>query len=111
MLEQALSALEGQLLVRPLPVAPDDARDLEGHAALMLDDPAGLTPETRAAITSWVERGGVALALLGPRASLAQLGSTLEPFARGAVRWETTQAKGIDPRTAEWFGAEAQSFA
>jgi Mg-chelatase subunit ChlD len=110
LLEQALSALEGQLVVRPLPVAPDDARDLEGHAALLLDDPTGLTPETRAAITTWVERGGVAMALLGPRAAMAQLGSTLEPFARGGVRWEATEAKGIDPRSAQWMGAEAQSL-
>jgi hypothetical protein len=110
LLEQALSALEGQLLVRPLPVAPDDARDLEGHAALVLDDPTGLTPETRAAITTWVERGGVAMVMLGPRAATAQLGSTLEPFARGAVRWESTQIKGIDPKSAQWLGPEAQSL-
>ncbi len=111
LLEQALSALEGEFSVRPLAVIPDDTRDLEAHAALVLDDPPGLTPEARAAITSWVERGGVALALLGPHASLAQLGSTLEPFARGAVRWEATRAKGIDAKGVDWLGAEAQSLA
>jgi len=109
LLEQALAAL-GNVSVRPLPVVPDEGRELESHAALVLDDPAGLTPEARAALHTWVERGGVAVALLGPRATLAQLGSTLEPFAQGAVRWEVTSAHGLDPTSASWIGSEAESL-
>ena len=52
----------------------------------------------------------VVAALARQGAGLAQLGSTLEPFARGAVHWESTKAKGIDPQSLQWLGTEAQSF-
>jgi hypothetical protein len=93
-LEQALEALGRELAVRPLAVLPDEAAELSRLAFLIVDDPSGITPEARAVLTSWLTRGGIALALLGPRAATAQLGSTLEPFVNGAVRWETLSGPG-----------------
>jgi hypothetical protein len=110
LLAQALDALERQVTVRPLTLMPDDAKDLAELSALIVDNPPGLTPEMRTALTSWVQRGGVALALLGPRAVETQLGSNLEPFARGRVPWESTSSKGVDPRSAGPFGKEAESL-
>jgi hypothetical protein len=109
-IEQALAALEPGPRVRPLPVVPRDTGELEGVAALLIDDPPGLSPETRSALSDWVERGGVALALLGPRASSTQLASTLEPFARGAVHWEASTGAGVRPGSAPWLGEEAGSL-
>jgi hypothetical protein len=109
-LEQALAALGTEAVVRPLSLVPDDGKELANLAALILDDPPGLIPEARAALRAWIERGGVALAFLGRRAAAAQLGSTLEPFARGAVRWEPTQQTSIDPASAPWLGSEANSL-
>jgi hypothetical protein len=110
-LEQALSALDTDAVVRPIPVIPDDPGDLSGFGALILDDPSGLPPEARVALTEWVNRGGVAVALLGPRAKSLQLGSTLEPFVHGAANWEATTAKGVAPDSLSWLGAEASSLA
>lgn len=109
-LEQALSALGNEAVVRPLSLVPDEAKDLKSLAGLILDDPPGLTPETRSALRAWLERGGVALAFLGPRAATAQLGSTLEPFTRGAVRWEPTEAVRVQVTNASWLGAESESL-
>ncbi|HLV22803.1 MAG TPA: VWA domain-containing protein [Polyangiaceae bacterium] len=110
-LEQALDALGGDLRVLPMPVLFDDVRELEKYSALVIDDPPGLSPESRAALLQWIGRGGVALALLGPRVESVQLGSTLEPFVSGgAVTWEATESAGIDPGTASWAGAEAASL-
>ncbi len=109
-LEQALAALGNEAVVRPLSLVPDEAKDLASLAGLILDDPPGLTPEARSALRPWFERGGVALALLGPKAATAQLGSTLEPFTRGAVRWEPTAATRVQVTNASWLGAEAESL-
>lgn len=109
-LEQALSALTPAPQVRPLPVVPDDAASYEKLAALLIDDPAGFPPETRAALSAFVRRGGIAVAFLGPHAQAAQLAATLEPFARGAVRWEETEPLGIDPDSMRWLGSERMSL-
>jgi hypothetical protein len=85
--EQALAALRLEADVRPLALVPDRAEDLAPFGALLLDDPPGLGPEVRRALGAWLEKGGVALAALGPAAASAPLGATLEPFVVGAVRW------------------------
>lgn len=109
--EQALEALALDVSVRPMSMMPDDDKELAGIAALVLDDPAGLGPEARAALVAWLERGGVAGAWLGPRVESVQLGTTLEPFLRGALSWDTTKAKGVDPASLAWLGAPAKSLA
>lgn len=110
LIEQALGALDAGATLRPLTSLPHETADLRDLAAVVIDDPPGLTPEARSALLSWVEKGGVALALLGPRAATLQLGATLEPFAQGAVHWEKTGARGVDPATLSWLGPEAQSL-
>jgi hypothetical protein len=112
LVEQVLSALERNVTVRPLTVMPDQAADLERDALLVLDDPAGLGPEARAALGTFAERGGMAVALLGPRAEARRIGATLEPFALGPVRWEQApKAAGADVASLGWLGAEAHSLA
>jgi hypothetical protein len=111
LIEQVLAALERELSLRPLTVVPDQAADLERDALVILDDPSGFGPEARAALTSFVERGGMAVALLGPRAEAGRLGATLEPFVIGPVRWERKpSAAGADPASLGWLGAEAKSL-
>lgn len=111
LVEQGLRALGEDIAVRPLSVLPDDTAALNRYAALVLDDPSGLPPEVRSAFEQWVTRGGVAAALLGRRAQNAVLGLTLEPFSEGALPWETTRAKGIDPSSMSWLGPEATGLA
>jgi hypothetical protein len=110
-LEQALHALGDSWIVRPLPFVPDDAGGLRGVAALVLDDPRGLSPEARTNVAHFVEQGGVAAALMGPRAAVTELGWTLEPFARGAARWEPLAGADIDVASVAWLGPEAASLA
>jgi Mg-chelatase subunit ChlD len=110
LLEQALAALGGELALRPLAVLPEDPKELARISVLALDDPPGLGPEVRDALSAWLATGKVAIAFLGPRAERVQLGSTLEPFAHGAVRWETTAAKGLDPESLSWLGPEAAAL-
>jgi hypothetical protein len=109
-LEQALSALSADTQVRPLALIPDDPKQLAEFGAVVVDDPPGLTPEARTALERWLEKGGVALALLGPNSERVQLGASLEPFARGAVRWEATRTTGIDPASLGWLGADTNTL-
>jgi hypothetical protein len=112
LLEQVVTALDREIQLTPLTVVPDQAADLEHDALLLLDDPAGLSPEARSALGAFAERGGTAVALLGPRAEMRRLGATLEPFASGPVRWEREPAaRGVDPSSLGWLGAEAASLA
>jgi hypothetical protein len=109
--EQALRALEIEAKLRPLALVPEEAKDLAELDALVLDDPTGFRPEARAAITKWLEGGALALALLGPNVSRAQLGSSLEPFALPGARWVTGATKDVSPRSASApLGSEAQSL-
>lgn len=108
--EQALEALALDVGVKPLPTLPDDPKELERFPALVLDDPGGLGPEARAALVEWLEHGGVALALLGPRAESVQLGTTLEPFVSGALSWTTTKSSGVDAASIAWLGAPGSSL-
>ncbi len=110
LVEQALHALESGAQVRPLMLLPDEPNDLQAYAAIVLDDPVGLTPEARHAMQEWLKHGGVGLALIGPTVESAQLGRSLDPFVNAAVPWVQTDAKGIDPSSAPWLGAEANSL-
>ncbi len=111
LIEQGFSAVRPEVSVRPLALLPDETRELDSYAALVLNDPPGLGPESRNALSEWLERGGVALGLLGPASSGLQLSSTLEPFAERSARWETSAvALDVDPATLAWLGPEAQSL-
>lgn len=106
--EQALSALELDLRVRPVPFLPDRAEDLDPFAGIVIEDPAGFTPEARRSLSAWLERGGVALLALGPHAPLAPLGASFEPLVSGSVGWGPSPVPGVDDRAAAVFGSAAQ---
>jgi hypothetical protein len=109
-IEQALAALSSRFGLRPLTAVPDEERELDRLRALVVDDPGGLTPETRAALGTWLGRGGVALGLLGPASESGEVGLSLEPFAEGSVRWEATQVPGLDPESVAWLGPETKGL-
>ncbi len=110
-LEQALAALRVDLGVRPLPSMPDRDDDLAPFVGIILDDPAGLTPEQRRALDRFFARGGVVLVALGPHAAQAPLGASLEPVLSHGVTWEKSPAAGVDPATAKsGFEDSAQSL-
>ncbi len=110
-LEQALHALSTGVPVRPLAELPREGAELADVAALFVDDPPGLTPETRSAIDSWLEQGAVAALFIGERAHDTQLGASLEPFLRGAVAWEANATGlNVDVPSFGWLGAEAESL-
>jgi hypothetical protein len=98
--EQALSALKLDLDVRPVPAFPDRAEDLAGALGVLLDDPPGLTPEQRHALSTFLDGGGVVLVALGPHAAAAPLGASLEPVLGHGTSWSETKATGGDPETA-----------
>jgi hypothetical protein len=110
-IEQAIRAVRPEVIVRPFGMMPEDSRELAKFAALVSNDPAGFGPESRSALSEWIERGGVALGLLGPASSGLLLSSTLEPFAERGARWETNPAAlDVDPSTLPWLGPEASSL-
>jgi hypothetical protein len=110
--EQALLALELDVTARPLPAVPDRLEDLAPFLGVIVDDPAGFTPEERRALAAFVEGGGSLLLALGPHAASAPLGASLEPLVPHAVTWEATSARGVDPKTASsLFGESAASGA
>lgn len=109
--EQALSALALDAETRPLPTVPDHAEELSGHGALLIDDAPGLTPEMRRAVTQWVEKGGVVLLTLGPRAAAAPLGAGFDPLIPGVVRWGASPSPGVDPASFPLLGGSALSLA
>jgi hypothetical protein len=98
--EQALSALKLDVDTRPLPAFPDRVEDLAGALGVLLDDPAGLTPEQRHALGGYLDGGGVLLLALGPHAAAAPLGASLEPILAHAVAWTETRSSGADPASA-----------
>ncbi|WP_437590591.1 VWA domain-containing protein [Sorangium sp. So ce1000] len=110
-LEQALSALDLDAQIRPLPSVPEHADELAAHAGLIVDDAPGFTPEVRRSLAAWVERGGVALLTLGQRAAAAPLGAGFEPLVPGVVRWSASPAPGVAPATAGWLGPSAAGLA
>jgi len=102
--EQAVSALQLDVQLRPLPLVPDRAEDFAALGGVIIDDPPGFTPESRRALGRWLERGGVALVALGPRAALAPLGATFEPILGGPVTWAPSAVPGLDEPSAMAFG-------
>jgi von Willebrand factor type A domain/Aerotolerance regulator N-terminal len=110
--EQALSALDENLDLKPVASLPESAEDLAPFAALVIDDPAGLSPAVRAALGAWVNQGGVLVGLLGPGVRLTELTSSVEPFARQGVQWEAASPElGIETKSLDWLGDDAQSLA
>jgi hypothetical protein len=108
--EQALQALGDTWAVRPLAFVPDDEKGLDGVSALVIDDPPGFSPEARATLSRFLSRGGVAATLLGQRSAATALGWTLEPFGRGASRWEEATGLTVDTASLAWLGPEAASL-
>ena len=110
-LEQALAALHLDVAVRPIPALPDRVEDLTGFVGIIADDPPGFTPEQRRALVSFLDQGGEALIALGPRASAAPLGASLEPALGHGCTWTGTTAKGATvARAAPSLGDAAQSL-
>jgi len=109
-LEQAVGALEASAALHPIAILPDDVNEYRNNALLLLDDPGGITPEARSALTRFVERGGVAVAFLGPRVEQTPLGATLEPFVHGAVHWEAKATGDVNAASLAWLGPEASSL-
>jgi hypothetical protein len=110
--EQALEAVRPSLNVRPLSLLPDETQGLAGYAALVLNDPNGLAPASRAVLSDWVSKGGVVFGLLGPASSSLQLSSNLEPFAERSAHWEEgSAALDVNPNSLGWLGPEAQGLA
>lgn len=110
-IEQALSAVAPGVKVKPLTGVPEHVEDLSTLAAIVVDDPPGLSPGSRQALTAWLERGGVALGLLGPAAASAELAASLEPFARQGAVWEQqAESIAVVPQSLGWLGPEAASL-
>lgn len=109
-LEQALLALDATLGIKPLTTVPDDARDLSGLDVLFLDDPPLLSAESRATITEFVQRGGIAVGFLGAAADYAQLGSLVMPFIEKRAEWKANAPRGLDPKSLIDLGASASSL-
>jgi hypothetical protein len=114
--EQALAALHVDMMVRPIPQAPDRREDTVAFAAMLIDDPPGFTPEQRHALAAFVERGGVLALALGKRAASAPIGATFEPFLSRAVGFTPvpggSEKAGADPASgAPILGEAAASLA
>ena len=108
--EQALAALDRPLVVRPSTIIPDEFAELAPHGLLILDDVAGLSPGSRRALTRWLNRGGVAVVMLGEASSRAQLGRSFEPLLTGAARWTEPLAKGLKSTSLSWLGASGSTW-
>lgn len=105
--EQALSALELDMRVRPLPLLPDRPEEMSPFAGVVIEDPAGFTPEARRSLGTWLEHGGVAFLALGPHAPLSPLGASFEPLVFGSIGWGPSPSPGLDENTAAIFGSAA----
>jgi len=109
-LHAALSALDRDLTIDPITVLPDHPAALESMAALLIDDPPGLTPEAASVIEGFVKRGGVVLALLGRQVAAAPLGATFDPLVVGAPTWSSADVRGAGPASTGTFGNLAQGW-
>jgi hypothetical protein len=109
-IEQAFAALDLGRLAKPLPGVPEHEEDLKGLSGLILDDPPGLTPESRKVVEAWVERGGALLVSLGRTASAAPLGAGFGGLFPGVVRFGPSTSTGADPTKCTFFGGSAESL-
>lgn len=96
-LRTALRSLETNARIQPLALLPSSLAELQKFAVLLIDDPAGLTPETAQALEDFVRAGGVAAAFLGPEVRATPLGSDFRPFLDGAPRWSRAADLRLDP--------------
>lgn len=110
LIEQAFDALGLNVAIKPLSQVPDTREQLQPYAALVVDDPRGFSPETRAALDVWLSRGGVLLGLLGPSSVATELASSSEPFARPGIQWETNATAELDATSLGLLGADAKSL-
>ncbi len=109
-IEQAFGALELGSLVKPLAGVPEHEDDLKALAGLILDDPPGLTPESRRGIAAWVESGGELLVTLGRSASNAPLGAGFGGLFPGVVRWGASPSEGAAPDKCTFLGSAAEGL-
>jgi len=93
--EQALAALKLDATLRPLPQVPDRTEDLGAFVGIVVDDPPGFTPEERRALAAFVDRGGLVLLALGPRAARAPRGATREPVKGPPGAGGPTTSSGV----------------
>lgn len=110
LIEQALTALGAELVVRPWPTLPEEDAEYSDVSVVILDDPSTFGPELRAPLMNWVHRGGTAVAFLGASSVSNQLGMSLAPFVEGPIAWSSVQGLGLDPATLSWLGATAESW-
>lgn len=108
--EQAFAALEAGPSVRPISSIPEHDDELKPYAALVLDDPPGLTPEERKSVTAWVEGGGLLLVGLGKKATSAPLGAGFGALVPGVIRWSTAAPKGAKSEGCGFFGPSAEGL-
>lgn len=110
-IEQALLALGEDFTVRPLPDVPVQTEEFAKLRALVLDDPNGLAPDERAALTTWVEEGGLLLIALGPGAVLSSLTASFGTLVPGVIRLDASPPAGANPSTCVALGASAEGVA
>jgi len=97
--------------VHPLSGVPEADKELDLEDLLILDDPAAFTPEMRTALSAWLSRGKLAVALFGPRVENAQLGSSFEPFFSGGASWQKpATSQGILAASTAWLGEPSASL-
>jgi len=110
LVEQALAAFGGDIVLRPWTTLPEDDRLYNDVSLLVLDDPSPLGPEARVVLEKWLGRGGTAIAWLGPRAMGDALGTSLSPFLDGKPGWESTDVEGFDVKSLQWLGVAGSSL-
>jgi hypothetical protein len=108
--EQALAALDSGASIRALTTIPSQ-EELASLKGLVLDDPAGLAPEDRAALIEWVEAGGFLLVTLSRNAESASLAATFGALVPGVLRLDSAPPKGAEVSRCSVFGESAQSLA
>jgi hypothetical protein len=109
--EQAFRSLQLGVRLKPLPTVPGHKEDLDAIGVLVVDDVPGFTPSERRELAAWVERGGVLLVTLGPRAAAAPLGAGFGPMLPAIVRWKRRAPQGIDVPGDRVFGTMADGMA
>ena len=107
--EQALAALDSGASIRALSAIPSQ-EELASLKGLVLDDPAGLAPEDRAALIEWVEAGGFLLVTLSRDAESASLAATFGTLVPGVLRLDNAPPKGANVARCSVFGESAQSL-